>query len=88
MTSHFWKLMLRVRVATSSAESMNMSSHQGFLMTWELMIPHQWVVPTLIPLQVHSSLAFPRSSTTFDPTMLKRQNFRNPQRLSWGYIPV
>ncbi|KAG2343305.1 hypothetical protein BDR05DRAFT_963268 [Suillus weaverae] len=37
------------------------------------------MVPTLIPLQVPFLLAFPRSSTAFDPTMLKRTNFRDPQ---------
>ncbi|KAG2337920.1 WD40 repeat-like protein [Suillus weaverae] len=91
VTSHFWKLMLP-NVPASSGVSMNF--HQGFSMAWKPMIPPQRVALTLIPLQMHSSLAFLLSSANFDQTMLKRPNFRNPQRLrgctcvcSWAACP-
>jgi hypothetical protein len=40
----------------------------------------QRVVLTLIPLQMHSSLAWPRSSTIFDPTVLSQTNLCNLER--------
>lgn len=57
-----------------------MNSYYGFLTPWEpmpMMIPTQRVVPILIPLQVHSSVASPRSATAFDLTMMMQTN-RNP----------
>ncbi|KAG2030180.1 hypothetical protein BDR03DRAFT_1017409 [Suillus americanus] len=39
--------------------------------------PPQWVVFTLIPLQVHFSLILPHFSAAFDPISLKRPDFCN-----------
>jgi hypothetical protein len=61
----------------------SMNSRHSFLMAWKpMMIPPQRVVLTCSPLQVHSSLASPRSSAAFDPIVLKQTNFLNPQRIS------
>ncbi|KAG2069218.1 WD40 repeat-like protein [Suillus decipiens] len=77
VASHFWRLMPR---DVTMSFGMSTNFHHGFLTAWKpMMIPLQRVIPVLILLRVHFSLALPCFSAAFDSITLKRQNFSNPQ---------